>query len=117
MLSRAISLLGKGALTTPQVSVMLFSTHQRFPDHKELFADDYYDNDTKENPYAKPHSKGDDFESSHKGVHRSTPQGILANYKKQINLTPQDLIQKDYWDKFEKLTEDTARTLSETKPE
>ena len=43
--------------------------------------------------------------------------GILANYKKQLNLTPQELMQKDYWSSFEKVAEDTARKLRETKPE
>jgi len=68
------------------------SPHQRFPKHNELFADDYYDQRTQDNPYSKPYEKAnDDYESSHKGTHRSTPTGILANYKKQINLTPQDI--------------------------
>jgi len=93
------------------------------PKHTELFAEDYYDEQTNkstkgENPY---HGKfpggGDDFESYNKGTSRSTASGILANYKKQINLSPQDLIQKDYWDKFEKLTSDTSRRLKETRPE
>lgn len=81
------------------------------PKHNELFADDYYDQRTQDNPYSKPYERGDDFESPHRGTHRSTPTGILANYKKQVNLTPKDIMEKDYWDKFEKLTRDTERSL------
>ena len=32
----------------------------RMPKHKELFADDYYDNDDLHNPYAQEFKEGDD---------------------------------------------------------
>ena len=46
-----------------------------------------------------------------------TPAGILTKYKKQINLTAEDIVQKDYWEQFNRVHEDTARRMKETKPE
>jgi len=84
MLAKAISLLtpSKAALKFSTSSMCFSTQHQRFPNHKELFADDYYDENTKKNPYAKGTPGTDDFESYARGTHRSTPTGILANYKK-----------------------------------
>jgi hypothetical protein len=88
MLAKAIALLPSKSLLSMHASMRFSTQHQRFPNHKELFADDYYDENTKKNPYAKGLPNTDDFESYDRGTHRSTPTGILANYKKQINLTP-----------------------------
>jgi len=60
---------------------------------------------------------GNDSENFDKGSVKSTPSGILANYKKQLNLNASEIMQKDYWNQFDKVTEDTARKLRETKPE
>jgi hypothetical protein len=106
-------------------SVRLFATasndgSMKFPKHKELFADDYYDKEGEQktqNPYENSFLHGQDSENFDKGAVRSTPTGILANYKKQLNLSAGEIMQKDYWEQFEKVTEDTARKLRETKPE
>jgi hypothetical protein len=89
----------------------------KLPNHKELFAEDYYDSEQLKNPFAQDDMQGDDFETWDKGAHRSTSQGILSNYKKQLNLNADDIIQKDYWDAHAKLHEDTARQIRQSRPE
>ena len=57
----------------------------RFPKHKELFADDYYENAEKEeesNPFNPSFPGGKDTESFTEPTHRSTNTGILSSYKK-----------------------------------
>ena len=65
--------------------IAMFNTSSfKFPKHKELFAEDYYDDDQQENnPYkGAPFPGGQDFNDHAKGSHRSTSTGILATYKK-----------------------------------
>ena len=80
----------------------------KFPKHKNLFTEDYYnkeDNELSENPYAKHQGHGsilgnsitNDFEDFNEPVHRATQSGLLSTYKKQINLTAQDVMERDYW--------------------
>jgi hypothetical protein len=92
-----------------------------FPKHKELFTEDYYNpedaNAAPPNAYRSGFVYGADNVDFQKPVHRATPTGILATYKKQLNLTAADLMQKDYWDQMNTLEQDTARKLRETKPE
>jgi hypothetical protein len=52
---------------------------------------------------------GDATSSFDKATFRSTRTGILANYKKQLNLTADELVQKDFWDKTNSVFDDTAR--------
>jgi hypothetical protein len=54
----------------------------KFPKHKELFAEDYYDAEGEKNPYDKAFAWGQDYDNFDKGAVKSTPTGILANYKK-----------------------------------
>ena len=72
-----------------------------FPKHKELFAEDYYEpeGETQTNPYDNP-INSNDFDI---GGTRSTATGILSSYKKQINLTPQDVMERDHWKSMENL--------------
>ena len=66
-------------------TIRFFSTSSgfKFPKHKELFAEDYYeDGQGKTNPYQKPFVLGDDLEKFDKATHRSTQTGILSTYKK-----------------------------------
>lgn len=83
MITKAIQNYTSGALS---FSVRLFATSNegsfKFPKHKELFAEDYYDNEADKNPYDKAFAWGKDGENFDKGSVRSTPTGILANYKK-----------------------------------
>lgn len=67
----------------------------KFPKHNELFADDYYDpkKDDEETPYDHKFPGGADYEDYEKPTHRKTTGGgILSSYKKQLNLTPDDII-------------------------
>ena len=47
-------------------------------------------------------------------VHKKTRTGVLSTYKKQLNLTPQDLIEKDFWQSMNGLTEDVAKSFEKS---
>ena len=82
----------------------------KFPKHSELFADDYYDNvhrqgedggvknpkERPNDPFQKPINEHD-FERSDGATHRKTMTGVLSTYKKQLNLSAKDLVERDYW--------------------
>lgn len=61
----------------------LFGTSFKFPKHKELFTEDYYDEskDSK-SPYESEFPGGPDSEDFNAPSHRATQTGILSNYKK-----------------------------------
>jgi hypothetical protein len=58
------------------------ATPARFPKHKELFAEDYYEADDDTNPYDSQFPGGNDTVSYDKPNHRVTSTGILSSYKK-----------------------------------
>lgn len=47
-------------------------------------------------------------------MHRQTSTGVLSTYKKQLNLTPQELVQRDYWDNVRKVRDNLAERLDKT---
>ena len=100
------------------LSARTMSSLGRFPKHKELFAEDYYEADGQEvNPYDTQFPGGPDTLSYDKPTHRVTSTGILSDYKKQLNLTPEDIVQKDFWERLRETRNDTERRLNDTKPE
>ena len=70
-----------------------------FPKHKELLTDDFYEDDlsNESNPYGKT-KVPNDYDDYNKATHRSTATGVLSSYKKQLNLSTQDIMMKDYMD-------------------
>lgn len=52
-----------------------------------------------------------DFETYDKPTHKTTPTGILSSYKKQLNMTPEDVMQKDYWNNMRNFKDDTVRQM------
>jgi hypothetical protein len=92
----------------------------KFPKHNELFADDYYEPKQNENetPYDHKFAGGDDVENYEKSTHRkSTAGGILSSYKKQLNLSPEDILNRDYMNKMHSTKMDMERKFNQTKPE
>ncbi len=108
MLTRALTNLHPARALAPAARAFSF----RFPKHSELFADDYYDpqkSGAEESSTAYDHDfpRGDDFEDFEKPTHRrSTSGGILSTYKKQLNLTADDVMQQDYWTKLQGVKRD-----------
>ena len=77
--------------------------------------DDYFDDFEDEayradkNPYG---NKGElDYEDWKRPIHKKALTGVLSTYKKQMNLTADDVIQKDYWDKINSLNEDIQKNF------
>lgn len=58
--------------------------------------EDYWQGEN-ENPYDKS-TVNNDWEDYEKPTHRATKTGVLSSYKKQINLTANDYIMKDFYD-------------------
>lgn len=64
----------------------------RFPKHKELFTDEYYSGNDKQedgvysdpesDPYMKPEHTTNDFEQFDTASHKRTNGGVLSSYKK-----------------------------------
>ena len=73
-----------------------FSTGFSFPKHRELMTEDFYDDTTNENPYGKLEVEND-TESYNEPRHRTSATGVLSSYKKQLNLSADDFMMKDYW--------------------
>ena len=75
-----------------------------FPKHKQLLTDDFYEDDAshEENPYGKV-SVENDFDNYDKATHRATASGVLSKYKKQLNLSPQEVMEKDYMENIKNL--------------
>jgi hypothetical protein len=44
-----------------------------------------------------PHTHEHDFDKADGATHRKTMTGVLSTYKKQLNLSAKDLVEKDYW--------------------
>ena len=59
------------------------------------------------NPFAK-RTHANDYEDYSSPTHRSTRSGVLSSYKKQMNLTAEDVIKKDYWDNMKEMKTDMA---------
>ena len=96
-----------------QYSVRPFSVHSGFPKHKELFTDDYFE---QEDPYQTNQFHGNDEEKFDEATTRMTKTGILSNYKKQLNVSAQDIVEQDFWRKMTNTTKDMAKQLRETNP-
>lgn len=83
----------------------------KFPKHKQIFNDEYYDAPNA-NPYASkaagPQTMSQDYvDPNNPFVAESpfVPGGILASYKKRAGLTPEEVMEQDYWDKMRDLTD------------
>ena len=61
-----------------------------------------------------PSQNRNDFEKYDSGNHRKTSTGILSSYKKQLNLSAQDLMEKDYWTKIRGARDKLKETLDKT---
>lgn len=87
-----------------------------FPKHNEYFNDKYYDTtDSTKSPYAKnaagPKTLSEDFVDPNNPFVSENPYipgGILASYKKRMNLTPQEVIEQSYFDKMRDFTDTAA---------
>lgn len=80
-----------------------------FPKHKELLTDDFYEDDTHdENPYAKQ-PLSNDYDNYDQPTHRSTATGVLSSYKKQLNLTAEDIMKRDYMESKKALRANVAK--------
>jgi len=79
MLTKTSTCTGFNALR----KALFTSSNFRFPKHKDLFTEDYYD-DSKDskNPYESEFPGGKDYQDFNAPTHRSTQTGILSNYKK-----------------------------------
>lgn len=107
----AIRTIQKGSL--PQRAFA--SNNMHFPRHKELFNEDYYeDKDNGTNPY---NEEREDAISYDKPSHRATGSGILSTYKKQLNLSAEDITQKDFWTQMHDVRTETADRLKHTRKE
>jgi hypothetical protein len=85
-----------------------------FPRHKEFQTDDYFaDFDDEYHGEANPYgNKGEvDFEDWTKPVHKKTQTGILSTYKKQLNLTAKDVMEKDFWANMNTVSKDIERSF------
>lgn len=72
-----------------------------FPKHKEFLNDMYYqqeDDDTGKGPFGTPKNDYVDPNQPFKQEAPFVPGGILATYKKRLGITPEDIMQQDYWD-------------------
>ena len=85
-----------------------------FPKHREILTEDFYDDKTydsnESNPYAS-RTVQNDWEDYSTPTHRATNSGVLSSYKKQLNLTPDDLMMKDYWDSKRDFTSEMAKNF------
>jgi len=91
----------------------------KFPKHKNMFSEDYYNGEENE-VHTSPYDKGtsaNDFEDSSMPTHRATQSGVLSTYKKQINLTPEEIMQRDYWNQVKDLCKDVNKKFRESNPE
>ena len=93
-----------------------------FPRHKELLNDEYYDHTDHGNQwdYKDPRNEfGNanekmDFEDWDKSMHRPTSRGVLSSYKKRLNLSPEDVMMKDYWDQMKGLEQNVQNSMDIT---
>lgn len=99
----------------------------KFPKHTELFADDYYDDihqqgedggaknakERPKDPYT-PASHEQDFERADGSTHRRTMTGVLSTYKKQLNLSAKDLIERDYWKQVRTMRDNIKERIEKT---
>lgn len=129
MLFKSInSLRGQAAFllnTTQMIGVRNFSSGAKisqsganfhFPKHNEFFNDEYYDNeDQKKSPYAKnaagPKTMSEDFVDPNNpfvSENPYVPGGILASYKKRLNLTPDEVMEQSYFEKMRDFTDTAA---------
>ena len=98
-LSHLARYVARGSQLT-MISARPFSYNNGFPKHKELFTDDYFEHAETENPYDTNPLEGEDIDKFDEPSHRMTQTGVLSNYKKQLNMTAQDYVERDYWDKM-----------------
>ena len=63
-----------------------------------------------QNPYG-PDPDAKDYEDWNAPTYRSTDRGILGTYKKQIGLSAQDVMEKDYWDNMLNIQKDMQRNF------
>lgn len=79
--------------------------------NREFFTDDYYQADEYSsggpNPYGKQRYEND-YEDYDQPTHRSTKTGVLSSYKKQLNLTANDVIMKDFYQNMKNLKHEVA---------
>ena len=47
-------------------------------------------------------------------MHRSTATGVLSSYKKQLQLTAEDIVQRDYFDKVSSMRDHMARNFEKS---
>merc|ERR1712087_512696 len=88
-----------------------------FPKHKELFTDEYYadgkeegyEDEDQANPYG---AHGKDYEDWNEPVYKPSSRGILGTYKKQLNLTATDVMEKEYWESMNNMKNDMASKFS-----
>ena len=58
-----------------------------------------------------PFTQGQDFIDPNQPFEERSehvPGGILATYKKRLNLTPKDVMEQEYWDNIKELDTQTA---------
>lgn len=129
MLFKSInSLRGQAAVlfnTTQMIGMRNFSSGAKvfqsganfnFPKHNEFFNDEFYDNeDNKKSPFAKnaagPKTLSEDFVDPNNpfvSENPYVPGGILASYKKRLNLTPEEVMEQSYFEKMRDFTDTAA---------
>jgi hypothetical protein len=91
-----------------------------FPKHKEFFNDAFYGEEETKSPYAKnapgpANPLSEDYVDPNNPfvTHNPfVPGGILATYKKRLNLTPEEVMEQGYWDKMRDFTDEAADYFS-----
>lgn len=84
-----------------------------FPKHKEFFNDMYYEQEedaSKKGAFGKeapgPFTQGDDYIDPNEPFIQETPfvpGGILATYKKKLDLSAEEVMEENYWENVKTL--------------
>lgn len=61
-----------------------------------------------------PASHENDFERADGATHRRTATGVLSTYKKQLNLSAKDLVERDYWKQVRTMRDQIKEKMEKT---